>query len=101
MSGRNLTKANIFYRMILRSLKNLTLITLSVQQFWSKSILYMYVFLYNRVDGIWDAEKWHRSFGGGGTGSKSGSRGPSPLNPLDPRERRSEMLRRNSGKCYC
>ncbi|XP_053375043.1 eukaryotic translation initiation factor 4E transporter-like [Mercenaria mercenaria] len=49
------------------------------------------------VDGIWDAEKWHRSFGSGGPGSKSGSRGPSPLNALDPRERRSEMLRRNSG----
>lgn len=54
------------------------------------------IYIYYSVDGIWDAEKWHRSFGGGG--SKSGSRGPSPLNPLDPRERRSEMLRRNSGK---
>lgn len=53
------------------------------------------------VDGIWDAEKWHRSFGSSGSGSKGGSRGPSPLNAIDPRDRRGEMLRRNSGKCRC
>lgn len=49
------------------------------------------------VDGVWDAERWHRSFAGSGSNSKSGSRGPSPQTLSDPRERRGEMMRRNSG----
>ncbi|KAL4223713.1 stem cell population maintenance [Mactra antiquata] len=47
------------------------------------------------VDGIWDPEKWHRSLSGSNSGSRGGSPGPALLN--DPRERRGEMIRRNSG----
>ncbi|XP_052798817.1 uncharacterized protein LOC128230525 isoform X2 [Mya arenaria] len=49
------------------------------------------------VDGVWDPEKWHRSFGGGGnTSSRGGSRGPSPLAIGETRERK-DMFRKNSG----
>lgn len=60
--------------------------------------------LYYRVDGIWDPERWVKSFGGGGgsnAGSRGGSRGPSPLTMENPRERRGDLFRRNSGKEMC
>ncbi|KAK3609766.1 hypothetical protein CHS0354_022625 [Potamilus streckersoni] len=45
---------------------------------------------FDSSDGIWDPERWGRSFGGG-------SRGPSPLTINDAKERRPDLPRRQSG----
>ncbi|KAL3856403.1 hypothetical protein ACJMK2_011168 [Sinanodonta woodiana] len=45
---------------------------------------------FDSTDGIWDPERWGRSFGGG-------SHGPSPLTISDAQERRQDLPRRQSG----